>query len=92
MVESRSKHGGPGENNLLKRYMRLFGITREQVLNLWTRLWFEHHYNVVIYFQGKPDKLFIFDLDRPDVEGLAKFSGITNAKPFPHKDLTKKSV
>ena len=78
-LESRSKHGGPGENNLLKRYMRLFGITREQVLNLWTSLT-RAPLQCGHLFPGQTGQAFYIRIYTSLTRrALRKFSGITNA-------------
>jgi hypothetical protein len=88
-ISSRAQHGGSGDNNYLKRYMRKLNLSSDQVLKLWMREWYEHHFNVISYFQGMLDKLLIFDIDRPDHEALARFSGLTKGVAFPRVDRTK---
>jgi hypothetical protein len=83
-ISSRAKHSGTGHHNYLERYMRIWDMTAEQVTNRWMRDWYAHHAAVLSYFQGKMNKLLIFDIDRPDYENLSNFSGlpITSVK-FP---------
>lgn len=70
-IKSRDGHGDGAYTSAYRRY---YGCdTVEQVYDRWRIDWYEHHAAVLNYFSGPlANRLFVWDIDRPDFDGLQK--------------------
>lgn len=68
-IRSRHAHGAGAYTSAYRRY---FGLdTDAEVFDHWRRDWYKHHAEVLDYFlPDRGHRLFIWDIDSPDFEGL----------------------
>ena len=70
-IRSRNAHGKGSYTNAYRRFYGYDGI--EQVFDRWRRDWHEHHAAVLSHFSGAlSERLFVWDIDRPDFDALQK--------------------
>jgi hypothetical protein len=70
-IRSRHRHGNGAYTNAYRRYYDCHTV--EDVFDRWRIDWYEHHAAVLNYFSGAlADRLFVWDIDRPDFDILQK--------------------
>lgn len=70
-ISSRLKHG---EGRYLEWYLYHYGVKKkEDVVLKWRLDFYQHHYNVLKFFEDKPGSLLVYDIDRDNPEKICSF-------------------
>ncbi|QIA64446.1 hypothetical protein GT360_13520 [Vibrio astriarenae] len=74
-IQSRINHGG---GTYLTRFKRIYKVeTEEEVISQWLKLWYQHHADVITYFQDR-DNFLLFDIENDDADKLVQFMSPMN--------------
>lgn len=69
-LKSRSVHK---EGEYLKENAKKNGVSEEEMIQIWSQEWDEHIKNVLLYFQNKPNKLLVFNIEKNKIDKLIHF-------------------
>lgn len=85
-IRSRNNHQ---DNYYINKTCEMLNMTKEEVNDKWRREHKEHYENVVKYFEDKPGKLVIFDIEHDTIDKINDFFPELNLKSEHYKHLHK---
>ena len=87
-IESRCNH-----HQLLNRYKQVLRTQSDnEVIDYWLKEWFEHHQNVIKFFNGN-NKFLYYDIENDPVQKVTSFlkeNCDLNEKQWEHKNVTNR--
>lgn len=69
-ILSRLMHDGGG---YAKNLCRINSCTKDELIVKWNKEWYRHHYDVIDFFDDKPGRLVLFDIDNDSPQILVDF-------------------